>query len=152
MHGGVAGVGGRPPPLCRSIIPVVDTRGSLLAFNRPNLVPGQPLYVSNPSPAQWLNRAAFSQQATGFGDAGRNILTAPGMYNFDFSIAKNTAITEKVGIQFRAEAFNILNHPNFSQPVNQITSAQFGQIIVTRATRGDVSSSRQIQLGAKLIF
>ena len=134
------------------IIPVVDTRGSLVAFNRPNLVSGQSLYDPNPSPAQWLNKAAFLSQTTGFGDAGRNILTAPGMFNFDFSIAKNTAITEKVGIQFRAEAFNILNHPNFGQPVNQTTSAQFGQITLTRAARGDVSSSRQIQLGAKLIF
>ena len=71
------------------IIPVIDTRGSLLAFNRPNLVPGQPLTVSDPSPAQWLNRSAFFQQATGFGDAGRNILTAPGMYNLDFSISQS---------------------------------------------------------------
>jgi hypothetical protein len=134
------------------LIPVVDTRGSLLAFNRPNLVPGQPLYVADPSPAQWLNKDAFSQQATGFGNAGRNILTAPGMFNLDFSLAKNTAITERVGLQFRAEVFNILNHPNFAQPVHQITSAQFGQITLTRAVRGDVSSSRQIQLGMKLIF
>lgn len=134
------------------IIPVVDTRGSLLAFNRPNLVPGQSLYDANPSPAQWLNKAAFATQATGFGNSGRNILTAPGMFNLDFSVAKVTAITEKAGIQFRAEAFNILNHPNFAQPVNQTTSSQFGQITATRAARGDVSSSRQIQLGAKLVF
>ena len=131
---------------------VLGTRGSLLAFNRPFLVPGQSLYVANPSPAQWLNKAAFFQQATGFGDAGRNILRSPGMFNLDFSIAKNTAVTERVGIQLRVEAFNIMNHPNFTQPVNQVTSAQFGQITATRAARGDVSSSRQLQLGLKLIF
>jgi hypothetical protein len=134
------------------IIPVTDTKGSLLAFDRPNLVSGQPLYVSNPSPAQWLNKAAFSQQTTGFGNAGRNILTAPGMFDLDFSAAKSTLIKERVGLQFRAEVFNILNHPNFTQPVNQITSSQFGQITATRAARGDVSSSRQIQLGMKLVF
>jgi len=134
------------------IIPVVDTRGSLLAFNRPNVVAGQPLNVPNPSPSQWLNKNAFSQQTTGFGNAGRNILTAPGMYNLDFSVAKNTFITERVALQFRAEVFNILNHPNFTQPVNSITSQQFGQITATRAVRGDVSSSRQIQLGMKLVF
>ena len=134
------------------IIPVVDTKGSLLAFNRPNVVPGQPLYAPNKSPFQWLNKAAFSQQTTGFGNAGRNILTAPGMYNLDFSVAKNTIVTERVGLQFRAEVFNILNHPNFTQPVNSITSSQFGQITATRAVRGDVSSSRQIQLGMKLVF
>jgi hypothetical protein len=134
------------------IIPVVDTKGSLEAFDRPNLVPGQPLYVANPSPAQWVNPFAFSRQATGFGNAGRNILTAPGMYDFDFSVAKNTVVTERVGLQFRAEVFNIFNHPNFTQPVNAITSSQFGQITATRAVRGDVSSSRQIQLGMKLVF
>jgi hypothetical protein len=134
------------------IIAVTDTRGSLLAFNRPFLVAGQSLYVSNPSPAQWLNKAAFVQQATGFGNAGRNILQAPGMFNLDFSVSKATAITEKVGLQLRAETFNIMNHPNFGQPTNQITSTQFGQIIATRAPRGDVSSSRQLQLGLKLIF
>jgi hypothetical protein len=57
-----------------------------------------------------------------------------------------------VGIQLRVEAFNIMNHPNFTQPINQTTSAQFGQITATRAARGDVSSSRQLQLGLKLIF
>jgi hypothetical protein len=134
------------------IIPVTDTRGSLLAFNRPNLVPGQPLYVSNPNPSQWLNKAAFSQQATGFGNIGRNTLTAPGLMNLDLSASKNTMIRESIALQFRAEVFNILNHPNFTQPVNQVTSSQFGQITATRATRGDVSSSRQIQLALKLIF
>jgi len=134
------------------IIPVVDTQGSLVAFNRPFLVPGEPLYVSDPKPFQWLNKNAFRQQTTGFGDAGRNILKSPGMYNLDFSVAKNTKITERVGLQIRGEVFNIFNHPNFTQPVNQVTSIQFGQITATRATRGDVSSSRQIQLGAKLVF
>jgi hypothetical protein len=134
------------------IIPVTDTRGSLEPFNRPIRIPDQPLYVANPSPAQWVNRAAFLAQSTGFGNTGRNVLTAPGMFDLDFSVAKNTAITEKIGLQFRAEVFNIMNHPNFGQPVYQVTSAQFGQILATRAVRGDVSSSRQIQLGAKLIF
>jgi len=134
------------------IIATTDTKGSLEAFDRPNLVPGQPLYVANPTPTQYLNKAAFSIQTTGFGDAGRNILTAPGLLNLDLSAAKNTKITERIGLQFRAEVFNIMNHPNFTQPINQVTSPQFGQITATRAVRGDVSSSRQIQLGMKLIF
>jgi hypothetical protein len=134
------------------IIAVVDTRGSLLAFNRPFLVPGQSLYVPNRSPAQWVNPLAFSRQATGFGDAGRNILRSPGFQDVDLSLAKNTQIKERVSLQFRAEAFNLFNHPNFGQPANSVTSTVFGQITSTRTARGDVGSSRQIQLGLKLIF
>lgn len=131
---------------------VIYNSGSLLAFDRPNYVSGQPLRVSNPSPAQWINPQAFVRQNIGFGNAGRNILKAPGFFDIDFSIAKNTMICEGISLQFRAEAFNALNHPNFGQPIQQITSAQFGQILATRTTRGDLGSSRQIQLGMKLIF
>ena len=134
------------------IIAVTDTKGSLEAFNRPNYVAGVPIYLANPSPAQWVNPKAFLQQATGFGNVGRNTLTSPGFLNVDFSVDKTTAITEKVGLQFRAEVFNILNHPNFGQPINSITASNFGQITATRAARGDLGSSRQIQLGIKLLF
>jgi hypothetical protein len=100
-----------------------------------------------------LNKAAFVIAPAGtFGNAGRNILTAPGFEDIDFAISKNTAIKERVSLQFRAEAFNLFNHTNLGQPSNSITAANYGQILVTRATRGDLGSSRQIQLGAKLIF
>ncbi len=134
------------------IIAATDAKGSLEAFNRPNLVPGQSLYVSNPSPSQWVNKSAFSAQATGFGNAGRNILTSPGFQDIDLSVAKNTTIKERASLQFRAEAFNLFNHPNFGQPANSVTSSVFGQITSTRTTRGDLGSSRQLQLGLKLIF
>ncbi len=134
------------------IIGITDTRGSLLAFNRPNLNAGVSLYQPNPGPSGFVNRAAFTQQATGFGNAGRNILKSPGFQDVDFSIAKNTQIKERFSVQFRAEAFNLLNHPNFGQPVNNLAAGTFGQILATRTTRGDLGSSRQIQLGIKLIF
>ncbi|MBI2685913.1 MAG: TonB-dependent receptor [Acidobacteria bacterium] len=134
------------------IINAADARGSLLAFNRPFVNLGVPLYTPNPDPSGFVNRAAFTQQATGFGNAGRNILTAPGFQDIDFSVAKNTRIRESVSVQFRAEAFNLFNHPNFGQPVNNLLAANFGQITATRTTRGDLGSSRQIQLGIKLLF
>lgn len=134
------------------IIQVVDTRGSLEPFNRPFLATGAPLTVPNRSPSQWINPAAFVRQATGFGSAGRNILTAPGFQDVDFSVAKNTAIKERFSLQFRAEAFNLFNHPNFGQPQNNLAVSTFGQITSTRTTRGDLGSSRQIQLGMKLLF
>ena len=83
---------------------------------------GVPLYLPNPSPAGYLNTAAFVRQATGFGNAGRNILTAPGFEDIDFAISKTTAIKERASLQFRAEAFNLFNHPNFGQPANNLAS------------------------------
>jgi hypothetical protein len=134
------------------IIAVTDSKGSLEAFDRPSVVAGVPLYLPNPSPVGFLNPAAFLRQATGFGNAGRNILRSPGFEDIDFSIAKTTTIKERAALQFRAEAFNLFNHPNFGQPTNNLASTAFGQILSTRTTRGDLGSSRQLQLGLKLIF
>jgi hypothetical protein len=126
---------------------------SLETFDRPNLVFGQPLTVANPSPQQWLNPKAFERNTPGvFGTAGRNILTAPGFEDVDFAVSKNTQIKERLSLQFRAEAFNLFNHPNFAQPANSFTATNFGQIQATRTARGDLGSSRQLQLGMKLIF
>jgi hypothetical protein len=69
-----------------------------------------------------------------------------GINNFDASIIKNFRITEGKSAQFRAEAFNVLNHPTFGAPNTQVTSTSFG-IINTIANR-----PRQIQLGARFIF
>ena len=134
------------------IIQVTDARGSLLAFNRPFLVPGISWIPLKPSPAQWINPAAFVRQATGFGDAGRNILTGPGFTDVDLSIAKDTKIKERVSLQFRTEAFNLFNHPNFGQPQNSLAVASFGQITATRTIRGDLGSSRQIQFALRASF
>jgi hypothetical protein len=134
------------------IVPTADPN-SLETLDRPNAVSGQPLLVANPTPLQWINKAAFALAPLGvFGNAGRNTLTAPGFEDVDFAIAKNTAIKERVSLQFRAEAFNLFNHPNFGQPSNSFTAANFGQILSTRTARGDLGSSRQLQLGMKLIF
>ncbi|HEX8474107.1 MAG TPA: carboxypeptidase regulatory-like domain-containing protein [Pyrinomonadaceae bacterium] len=83
---------------------------------RPNLVPGVPLYLKNSSnPLQYLNPAAFSLPAVGqFGNLGRGVLRAPAVHNVDFSIAKNWRMRERYGLQFRAEMFNAFNHTNFN--------------------------------------
>src|SRR5262249_5297232 len=122
------------------IIQVTDAQGSLLAFNRPILVPGVPVILPNPNPSHWVNPAAFIRQPTGFGNSGRNILTGPGFQDVDLSIAKDTHIAERVSIQFRCEAFNLFNHPNFAQPQNNLAVGTFGQITATRTVRGDLGS------------
>ena len=88
-----------------------------------------------------------------FGNLGRNVIIGPGFQNLDFSLIKTTKITERVSVQFRADGFDVFNHPNFGQP-NRVVSAaaSFGEISTTRFPTGDSGSSRQIQLALKLIF
>lgn len=91
----------------------------------------------------------------GFGNLGRNVVIGPGFEDVDFSLFKNTRITEKLTAQFRSDFFNLFNHPNLGQPNRIVSTAPgntFGQITTTRAPVGDAGSSRQIQLALKLIF
>lgn len=95
---------------------------------------------------QWFNTNAFAFPLPGtFGNAGRNILEGPGYQSVNASILKNTALSEGVSIQFRAEAFNLFNHPNFNLPDNFLGSPTFGRITSAR-------EPRHIQFGLKLLF
>jgi hypothetical protein len=86
------------------------------------------------------------------GTLGRNALTGPGFVNTDFSVTKNTKINERFNLQFRAELFDVFNHPNFGNPVLTTTSAAFGVIQSTRFPTGDFGSSRQVQFALKVQF
>ncbi len=109
---------GRPIP----IVTAEDTSGRYYYNQRPNVVPGVNPIVHNWSPATgYLNLNAFAQPADGtFGNLGRNSIYGPGYKNLDFSFTKNTQVTERLGLQLRAEFFNILNHPNFAQPTHSL--------------------------------
>jgi hypothetical protein len=89
-----------------------------------------------------------------FGNMRRNSVTGPDFKNLDFSITKVTKITERVSHEFRFEAFDIFNHPNFGNPglTAQVGSTSFGVIRSTRFPTGDSGSARQLQFGMKLIF
>jgi hypothetical protein len=65
---------------------------------------------------------------------------------------KNTVIAEKIQMQFRAEFFDVLNHPNLGQPGNVVGSPNFGRITNTRFPTGELGSSRQVQFGIKVIL
>ena len=102
--------------------------------------------LDNPTPNLWFNTAAFAQPAVGTqGNAARNILDGPGFKNFDFSVTKNNQLTERLRLQFRAEFFNITNHPNFGLPNGNISSP-------ARGTITSVADGRDIQFGLKLIW
>jgi len=90
---------------------------------RPNLVPGVPIYASNQTITNWFNPAAFSAPANGtWGNLGRYIGNGPGAYEIDSSLQKRFRITERVAINFRAAAFNLLNHPEYKTPGASIGS------------------------------
>ncbi len=86
------------------------------------------------------------------GNLGRNAIVGPDFLNTDFSVTKNTKISEKVTLQFRSEFFDIFNHPNFGNPILTATSTSFGIIQGTRFPTGDFGSARQIQFALKLMF
>jgi hypothetical protein len=84
---------------------------------RPDRVPGMPLYPDHQTPSNWINLAAFSTPANGtWGNLGRNAVRAPGLWQIDPALSKRFPITERVGANFRAEAFNILNRAQYGKP------------------------------------
>jgi hypothetical protein len=89
-----------------------------------------------------------------FGNLGRNVIIGPGFSNTDFSVSKDTRLSEKLRLQIRAEIFDIFNHASFGQPgpIAQVGSSSFGIISNTRFPTGDSGSSRQIQFAVKLNF
>ena len=89
---------------------------------------------------------------TGIGNVQRNYGTGPGFADWDMSGQKETRITERVAFTLRADAFDILNHPNFGQPTGNVQSAAFGQITATRFATSDGGSSRQLQISGKFTF
>jgi len=81
------------------------------------------------------------------GNAGRNRFYGPGLKNVDFSAFKNIRLMERLKLQFRAEFFNVLNHPNLAAP-NFLNDANNETGILASTS----TPSRQIQLGLKLVW
>lgn len=130
--------------------------GTGLGNDRPDLV-GDP--NAGPHTVQeWFNTAAFADnQPLTFGDAGRNIVVGPGYRDFDFSVLKNMMLGEKANAQFRAEFFNVTNHPSFALPANISAAPNFGTLFTTPdAAQNNVGlgsgGPRLIQFALKLSF
>lgn len=136
-----------------------------------------PLTVSNNPLGQWIVPTGtvtgnpsfantFQIPTTTLGNMGRNAIVGPGFSNTDLALFKNTKITERVSVQFRADAFDLFNHPNYGQPgrvLSALSSAAVPPALPTAVTSeftisstrfptGDSGSSRQLQLALKLIF
>jgi hypothetical protein len=103
--------------------------------------------LDNPTIDQWFNTAAYSRAPNGtFGTAGRSEIIGPGIENWDFSLSKEFHFAKSTYLEFRTEAFNLLNHPNWGDPTTGITNTSFGRISSTR------TDMRQLQFGLKLVF
>ncbi len=100
---------------------------------------------------RWFDKSAFVAQGTGgadpyhFGNSGRNILRGPRLVNFDASIFKGFAVTERIGLEFRAEFFNLFNTPHFNLPNRNVDTAQGGVISAA-------ADPRLMQLALRLKF
>ena len=119
---------------------------------RPNRVVGVPLYPSHQSPTNWFNPAAFTLQPFGtYGNSGRNIIWTAPQVQIDTSLFKDFAVRERMKLQFRAEFFNMTNHPNFrANSLNGGNNANFnspGGNAFSAAQPG-----RQIQFALKFIY
>jgi hypothetical protein len=120
----------------------------------PDKVPGVSTHVAHPNISEWFNTSFNVPGAVWqtppqytFGDPGlRNTLRGPHRTNVDFSLFKGITLTERFRLQFRAEAFNVLNHPQFDLPAATIGQAGVGTITDV------VGNPRDIQLGLRLTF
>jgi hypothetical protein len=127
-----------------------DTRNPVRPFLNPNFK--GPVVLGKPS--QWFDPNAFFAPPpnSGFyGNVGRDTYIGPGLATWDFSVLKDTAIRERLSLQFRAEIFNLLNRANFNTP-NLIAFTPAGLSGTAGAITSTTTTSRQVQFGLKLLW
>lgn len=133
------------------------------AYARPDLVPGQPVWVASPTApgGKILNASAFSIPSTPRqGTEGRNDIPGFGLTQVDFSIARKFPMREQLNLQFRADAFNLFNHPNFGNPGGYIEfgPSELQAYSMLNGTLGGLNplfqegGPRSLQLSLKLSF
>ncbi|HTV56061.1 MAG TPA: TonB-dependent receptor, partial [Terriglobia bacterium] len=105
--------------------------------------------LSNPTASRWFNTACFvAPPEYTFGNSARDLLFGPGTIDFDLAIVKNTRLTERMNLQFRAEAFNAFNTPNFSvEDLNTAIGSPTAGVIT-----GTNLDNREFEFAFKLLF
>ncbi|MBM3782844.1 MAG: carboxypeptidase regulatory-like domain-containing protein [Acidobacteria bacterium] len=130
-------------------------------FDRP-MATGAAVALDNGNPSQWFNWQAFTRPVDGtFGNVGRNTLNSPGIFGWDFSVLKNfpMGFSEKHNLQFRFEAFNFPNHPNWGNPNTNLASAIFPAGSLVPSSQGSFATitgtrtnMRNLQFALKYSF
>jgi hypothetical protein len=121
---------------------------------RPNCVPGVSVYPAQQTVQQWLNPAAFVLPAPGtWGNCGRDLVRAPGIWQADTALQKRVTVNERTGISFRAEVFNLFNRAQYGSPKVSLPSGNFGLITnAYNSTPIGVGTPRKIELMLRLDF
>jgi Carboxypeptidase regulatory-like domain len=116
-------------------------------WNRPSFVAGCNSHNAAHGTLQWINASCFVVPPVGqLGNASRVPAIGPDFVNTDFSVIKQFALPREMGLNFRAEFFNLFNHSQFGMPVNDVSALGFGSVNST------VNNPRLVQLALKLIF
>ncbi len=148
-----------------SISTGVDRSNTAHGYDRPSAVPGVRWQLDDPSPSAWFNVGAYQMQPSGsFGNLGRATLTGPGIFTIDFSVLRNFKFGAGKYFQFRLEAFNLLNMPNFADPNTNLSQSNWnaagnnsiptpgsGAFGTINSIRGTVPM-RQLQFALKFVF
>jgi hypothetical protein len=135
---------------------IFNTGGNDNNYNRPNQIAGCNTHAADHSKYHWINASCFAVPAAGeLGNASRVPVTGPDFVNSDFSIIKEFPLHREMGLNFRAEFFNVFNHPQYGAPISDINynspppgtvSPEFGVVNST------VNNPRLVQLALKLSF
>ena len=128
---------------------------SISGAERPNYISGVSLTPAGGStPGDWINAAAFSTPAAQtFGNLGRNAFRAPGISQLDLGLSKYVALTERLAIRLRADAFNVFNRAQFGAPNADLSASNFGIITTTISNYATGRGTpREFQLSAKIVF
>ena len=146
------------------------TNNGIVGRTRPNILGrvSTHLTLASNGNVQYIPQATCNAPAAGclfsspgsgpdlFGNERRNSIYYPGLEDVDVGLQKQTKLTERLSLNLRTDAFNVINHPNLGQPNGTFTpggaAGTFGQISSTRFPIGDFGSSRQLQVSAKLVF
>jgi hypothetical protein len=154
MSGMASATSGRPIDILVDVSPT-DRPDGVTRNQRPDLVPGQSMYGTPRTINNWFNINAFAVPAIGtWGNLGRNAGRGPGYYEIDTALEKSTALTERMKLKFRAEAFNLFNHPIYGDPSSDISNPSSFGVITSQLNNNPtgVGSSRKIQLMLRLEF
>src|SRR5262249_18451163 len=105
------------------------------------------------APQRYFDPSVMALPAPGtYGNMGRNLIVGPGLINVDFALVKNTHITERVNVQLRAEAYNILNNVNWIQPSPSLFQSNGAYSGNAGAITGTSTTGRQLQFALKMTF